>query len=150
MEIGTEAAVANPRLYTPLQVRLGSFLGGPIASVYFLRENFRILGKASEARATLIWGSAFVICLWASLPFLPTRLPNYVVPLAYSYAAGSITNKWQLQKQAIVDSGTYQVQSSWRVFGLALLFASAFLVVGAVVYLCFVALGLTTGGIGLE
>jgi hypothetical protein len=145
-----DATVASPKLYTPLQVRLGSFLGGPIASVYFLRENFRTLGKASEARATLMWGGAFVICLLASLPFLPTRFPNYVVPLAYSYAAGSITEKWQLRKQAIVDSGTYQVQSSWRVFGLALLFVVAFLAVGGVVYLCAVDLGLKTGGIGLE
>jgi len=147
-----EATVVDPKLYTPLQVRFGSFLGGPIASVYFLRENFRVLGKVSEARTTLIWGSAFVICLWASVPFLPTHFPSYVVPLAYSYAAGSIAEKWQLQKQAIVDSGTYQVQSSWRVFGLALLFVLAFLIVGVVVYICLVALGLRTGpsGIGLE
>jgi hypothetical protein len=145
-----DATVASPKLYTPLQVRLGSFLGGPIASVYFLRENFRTLGKASEARATLGWGGAIVIGLLASLPFLPTRFPNYVVPLAYSYAAGSITERWQLQKQAIVDSGTYQVQSNWRVFGLALLFLVAFLAMGGVVYLCAVDLGLKTGGIGLE
>jgi hypothetical protein len=150
MQTGTEAAAANPRLYTPLQVRLGSFLGGPIASVYFLRENFRILGKASEAKTTLVWGGAFVIGLLALVPFLPTRFPNLVVPLAYSYAAGSIAEKWQMQKQAILDSGTYQVQSSWRVLGLALLFALALLVVGAGVYLCLVALGLATGNIGLE
>ena len=150
MQTGTEAAAANPRLYTPLQVRLGSFLGGPIASVYFLRENFRILGKASEAKTTLVWGGAFVIGLLALVPFLPTRFPNLVVPLAYSYAAGSIAEKWQMQKQAILDSGTYQVQSSWRVLGLALLFALALLVVGAGVYLCLVALGLVTRDIGLE
>ena len=137
-----EATVGNPKLYTPLQIRAGSFLGGPIASVYFLRENFRVLGKASEAKTTLAWGIAFVICLWALLPFLPTRFRNYIVPLAYSIAAGSIAEKWQLQKQAIVDSGRYQFQSSWRVFGLALLFLFAFLIVGVVEYFCLVALGL--------
>ena len=137
-----EATVGNPKLYTPLQIRAGSFLGGPIASVYFLRENFRVLGKVPEAKTTLAWGIPFVICLWALLPFLPTRFPNYVIPLAYSIAAGSIAEKWQLQKQAIVNPGKYQFQSSWRVFGLALLFLLAFLIVGGVEYFCLVALGL--------
>jgi hypothetical protein len=145
-----EATVGNSRLYTPLQIRAGSFLGGPIASVFFLRENFRVLGKVSEARTTLAWGIVFIVGLLAVLPFLPTRLPNIVIPLAYSIAAGSIAEKWQLQKQAIVDSGVYQLHSSWRVFGLALLFLFAFLIVGVVVYLCLVALGLRTSSIGLE
>lgn len=137
-----EATSANPKLYTPRQIRLGSFLGGPIASVYFLKENFRVLGKISESRTTLLWGSALVICLLASLSFLPAHFPNYVVPLAYSYVAGSICEKWQLQKQAIVDSGAYQVQSGWRVLGLALLFLLSFLVIGVAGYFCFSALGL--------
>jgi hypothetical protein len=147
-----EPTVGNPKLYTPIQIRAGSFLGGPIASVYFLRENFRVLGKVSEAKTTLAWGIAFVVCLLALLPFLPARFPNYLIPLAYSIAAGSIAEKWQLQKQAIVNSGRYQFQSNWRVFGLAVLFLVAFLIVGAVTYFCLVALGVITGptGIGLE
>jgi hypothetical protein len=145
-----EATVGNPRLYTPLQIRAGSFLGGPIASVFFLRENFRVLGKVSEARTTLVWGIVLVVCLLAVVPFIPGHFPNYVIPLTYSIAAGSVAEKWQLPKQAIVDSGKYQFQSSWRVFGLSLLFLLAFLVVCVVEYFCLVALGLRTSSIGLE
>jgi len=58
----------------------------------------------------------------ALLPFVPDRFPNYVIPLLYSIAAGFVADKWQLRKQAILDSGKYQIQSNWRVFGMALLF----------------------------
>jgi len=137
-----EAAAGSSSLYTPLQIRAGSFLGGPIAAVYFLRKNFRVLDKVPEARTTLVWGVAFVVGLLVLVPVLPDHFPNYVIPLFYSFAAGSMAEKWQLQKQAIVDSGRYQFQSNWRVFGLALLFMIAFIVILFVEIFCLVELGL--------
>jgi hypothetical protein len=137
-----EEAARTSRLYTPLQVRLGSFLGGPIAAAYFLRENFCVLARVPEARSTVVWGAAFVTGLMVLLPFLPERFPNYLIPLLYSYAAGSVAEKWQLQKQAIVSSGIYGVQSNWRVLGLALLFMIAFIVILFAELFCLSALGL--------
>jgi hypothetical protein len=90
----------------------------------------------------VVWGLALVAGLMALLPFLPTRFPNYLIPLLYSLAAGSIADKWQLQKQAIVDSGRYQIQSNWRVFGMALLFMIAFMLIVILEIFCLVALGL--------
>jgi hypothetical protein len=134
--------VNSPKLYTPLQVRLGSFLGGPIAPVFLLRENFRVLGKSAEARATTIWGGAFVACVLALLPFLPSRFPNYVIPIGYSIAAGVLVEKWQLQKQAILDSGKYQIQSNWRVVGLAIVVLLIFMVVTLIELFLLDALGI--------
>ena len=138
-------AVISPggRLYTPGQIRAGSFLGGPIVAAYFLRENFRILGRSSEARTTVMWGAALVVGLMALVPFLPTRFPNYLVPILYATAAGSVADKWQLKKQAIIDSGTYQVQSNWRVFGMSILLMLAFLVIMVLEIFGLAALGLT-------
>jgi hypothetical protein len=130
------------RLYTPGQIRAGSFLGGPIAAAYLLRENFRALNRGPEARATVVWGVAFVVGLMALLPFLPTRFPNYLIPILYSIAAGSVADKWQLQKQAIVDSGGYQIQSNWRVFGMALLSMIAFMLIVVLEIFCLAAVGL--------
>jgi hypothetical protein len=45
-------------IYSPKQVLAGSFLGGPIALVYFLRTNFKTLGNQSAATQTVIWGSS--------------------------------------------------------------------------------------------
>jgi hypothetical protein len=136
------ATPPNAKLYTPAQIRFGSFLGGPIAAAYLLRENFLVLDRGPEARTTVVWGVVFVAGLMALLPFLPTRFPNLIVPLLYSFAAGSVADKWQLQKQAIVDSGKYQIQSNWRVFGMALLSMIAFMLIVVLGIFCLAALGL--------
>jgi hypothetical protein len=107
-----------------------------------LRENFRVLDRGPEARTTVVRGVAFVAGLMALLPFLPTRFPNVLIPLLYSVAAGSVADKWQLQKQAIVDSGRYKIQSNWRVFGMALLFMIVFMLIVVLEIFCLVALGL--------
>jgi hypothetical protein len=135
-------AVGSSKLFTPLQIRAGTFFGGPIAAVYFLRENFRVLGRLQEVRATHIWGAAFVVGLMLLLPFMPEHFPNYVIPLAYSYAAGAVATKWQLQKEAIVESGTYQRQSNWRVLGLALLFLIAFALLIVIEIFCLNSIGI--------
>jgi hypothetical protein len=138
----TGAISPNAKLYTPAQVRVGSFIGGPIAAAYLLWENFRVLDREPEARAALAWGAAFVVFLMALLPFLPTRFPNSLIPLLYSIAAGSVADKWQLKKQAIADSGRYQIQSNWRVFRMALLFMIAFILLMSLEIFCLAALGL--------
>jgi hypothetical protein len=136
------AITPNAKLYTPAQIRAGSFLGGPIAAAYLLWKNFRVLDRGPEARTTVVWGVAFVAGLMVLLPFLPARFPNYLIPLLYSIAAGSVADKWQLQKQAIVDSGRFQIQSNWRVFGMALLFMIAFMLIIVFEMFCLDALGL--------
>ncbi|HEY2685666.1 MAG TPA: hypothetical protein VGI93_19305 [Steroidobacteraceae bacterium] len=128
--------------YTPMQVRVGSWLGGPIAAVFFLRENFRVLDRSAQAKATLLWGAAFCVASFSLLPFLPDRFPDYLVPLAYSYAAGAIAAKWQLPKQAIVNSTAYQLQSNWRLCGISLLLAAAYLGIAFVELFSLDALGL--------
>lgn len=131
----------NGKLYTPRQIRLGSFLGGPIAAVYFLRENFRALDKTADARRTVVWGVGIVAGMMLIIPFLPDHFPNYIVPLAYSYAAGSVAEKWQLERQAILASETYQIHSNWRVFGLSLLFLAASTLIFVVEIFCLISLG---------
>ena len=138
----SELKAPNGKLYTPTQIRLGSFLGGPIAAVYFLRENFRVLGRLPEVRTTLVSGTTVVIGLVALLPFLPDHFPNYIVPLAYSYAAGAVASKWQLNKEAILDSGNYRLQSNWRVFWLSLLLLLAFTLVIVAELICLNSIGI--------
>jgi hypothetical protein len=73
-------------LYTPRQVYLASFLGGPLAGAWFFSRNLYFLNAASEARRILIIGLAVTLGLAPLLPFLPKSMPNVVIPLLYSYA----------------------------------------------------------------
>ncbi len=113
-------------LYSPTQVAVGSFVGGPMAAVYFLWENYVALENRSGARATLIWGTVFVVALLAILPFLPDKFPNLVIPIVYMVIARQIAEKGQMSKQQIQASENYTFQSGWRVFGLSVLLLAIF------------------------
>jgi hypothetical protein len=109
-------------IYSPRQISAISFLGGPIAAVYFLRHNFLALGNPVAAAHTLWWGIGFNIALIAALPFLPKHAPHIFIPLMYSLVALSIADAKQMKKESIAASTEFCFQSSWKVFGLGIAF----------------------------
>lgn len=123
------ATIEKTRVFSPMQVFAGSFLGGPAAAVYFLWRNFLSLEKGREARLTLLWGIVFNIAVLGSLPFLPQRFPNYVIPLAYCLAARVVVETLQFKKDAIASSSRFAFESGWRVAGIGVLFLVATVVV---------------------
>ena len=122
-----ESGVDKIKLYSPTQVTVGSFAGGPFAVVYMLWMNFRALGDEAEARMTLIWGFVFVVAVFAILPVLPEKFPNYVLPVIYSLGARLVAERFHLTKQAIKQSDRYGFQSNWNVFGISVGFLLAFM-----------------------
>ena len=126
----------SSKLYTPMQVKVGSFVFGPFAALWFLRSNFIALGMSEEARKTTQAGILICGALLAFLPFLPERFPKMVVPIAYTVLAGQIAEKHQLSKPAILESDRYSIQSNWLVTDIGLLaIATFFLLAVALVFL---------------
>src|SRR5690349_15440202 len=105
------------QLYSPQQIALGSFWGGPFAAVYFLKENFLVLNQPGRAKRTLQFGALISGAMIGVLPFLPDKFPNLVMPLAYCIAARELAKVYQLKKEAIATSDLYTFRSNWRVFG---------------------------------
>ena len=58
-------------LYSPNQVALGGFLGGPIGVVHFLNANFRALEDEESESKTLMYGALFVVALIVGWPCSP-------------------------------------------------------------------------------
>jgi hypothetical protein len=116
------------KVYSPTQVALSTFLGGPIAMVYVLKKNFEVLENKRAAQTTVIWGSLLVALVVLILPFLPEQFPNLALPLAYGYAARMVAEKYQLSKGAIVASDRFEFQSNWKVFGVSIGLLAAFVV----------------------
>ncbi len=130
------------KMYSPSQVGLGSFWGGPIASVIFLRSNFRKLGKVTEARNTLIYGILFIVVLLGILPFIPDWFPNIAIPLAYCLYAKSVAEKMQLKREEIAESEEYTFESNWKVFGIGTATLLVFLVIAVGIMFGLESLGL--------
>lgn len=119
------------KMYSPLQVFIGACFFGPVTMVYFLWQNFKTMGKASEARNTLIFGIVFIFLFIAGLQFIPQQIPGYVIQFFYSLLALQITHSLQMSKQEIEDATNYGFQSYWRVLGYGL---ALYLVWAAVTY----------------
>ncbi|MCE9686345.1 hypothetical protein LZP73_08985 [Shewanella sp. AS16] len=118
------------KIYSPLQAASGALLGGPIAAVVFIKNNFDTLANVELSKKTLSFGTVFILCVLAMLPFLPEKLPNYLIPILMGVSVRSIVEKYQLTKEDIKNSEEFDFHSNWRVFGLSLLFMVLFLVVG--------------------
>jgi hypothetical protein len=123
-----DSTVDKIKIYSPTQIAVSSFCGGPFAAVFTLWKNFRSLENASGAMQTLVWGSLFVVVLFVVVPYLPDKFPNVAIPLAYALTARFIAQQHQMTKQAILESDRYAFQSNWNVFGISIGFMIAFLV----------------------
>ena len=118
------------KIYSPKQIYISAFLGGPIAMVFVLKKNFDVLGNKADSKKTIIWGSIFNILLFLSLPFLSkNHFPHIILPIIYSVVATQIAEKYQMSKQSILDSQQYGFQSNWNVFGMSIGFLIATFVI---------------------
>lgn len=123
------------KIYSPNQILFGSFWGGPVAVVYFLRNNYISLNNDEYAKKTLIVGSLFILALCGILPFLPENFPNMVIPLAYSFFAKQLSVTTQLSKEAIENNENHTFESSWKVLGVGTLALLLFLLIVMIVML---------------
>ena len=129
-------------LNDPGQVFWGSFWGGPIAAVYFLRANYLSLGKFGEAAKALLFGSIFLIAIVLLLPFLPERFPNIVLPLIYWFSARQIATTTQVDKSGIEAGDRFVAASNWKVFGIGTATLVLFFVAIVPIYFVLDAFGL--------
>jgi hypothetical protein len=134
--------LAKQKIYSPNQVLAASLLGGPMAMVYALWKNFQTLENPHGMQQILIWGSIFIIALMLFSPLLPNNWLEYVIPFAYPLAAWSLAESFQMSKQAIADSQTYEFQSVWNVIAVSIVFMAAMFVVAFAWFMALVAVGL--------
>ena len=124
-------------IYSPKQIFLGSFVGGPIAAVYFLRKNFLTLENDAAASQTLLFGIIFNIAFISLMIVLPKNFPNFVVPLGYCLVAQSISQSMQFKKESMTASSEFHFESNGKLVGIALAY---FLATCALWILIFMAL----------
>ncbi|WP_076414438.1 hypothetical protein [Shewanella sp. UCD-KL12] len=112
----------NPKLigvtgvvYSPTQAALGSFLGGPFASLYFLKTNFEVLKSEKSKKNTIALGSIIIFCLLLILPFLPDNFPNMIIPILTVTITKALVEKFQFTKEDIEISEGLKYQSNWGI-----------------------------------
>ncbi|WP_221932910.1 hypothetical protein [Thalassotalea sp. PS06] len=109
------------KIYSPTQVAVGTFLGGPVGLMYFLMSNFGTLQKHDSKQKTLYAGIGLIVLLLLTMPFLPDDFPSLPFTVAYVIIARYVADNQQMKKQEIVESDNYVFQSNWKVLGMGLL-----------------------------
>ncbi len=116
------------KLFTPSQIFACAFFGGPLAMIYALWKNFRVLERPHDAKLILFWGSLFIVTLLLFSPFIPDWA-DLGVPIAYAFGARSIAANHQMGKADIVHSPAYEPQPIVNVAAVAVVFFLSFVVV---------------------
>jgi hypothetical protein len=73
-------------VYSPYQIYVASFIGGPLGGAWFLSRNYRALSNVAAATRSLVVGCIAVIVMLPLIFVLPQKFPNLVIPIAYSAA----------------------------------------------------------------
>lgn len=130
------------KVYSPTQAALGAFLGGPIASAYFIKQNFFALKDDESIKKTNLFGSLAIAFILVILPFLPENFPNMLIPIITIVSTKLLIEKFQFKKEDISNSEDLDFQSNWRVFFVGLISLIIFLVIIASLMLVLDTLGI--------
>ncbi|PHS19826.1 MAG: hypothetical protein COA86_03445 [Kangiella sp.] len=107
-------------IFSPRQIFLGSYLGGPVAALYYLKSNYKALNNTVAEKNVLFAGGIFIALLTVSLLYIPDNFPRLAIPLFYSGIALLISENLQINREKEAASKEYRFCSSWRVAKVAI------------------------------
>ena len=93
-ELNSDTTFPTATVYTPANVLLGSFLGGPLVAGYIIARNFSAFGESEKARLTwiiTIIATVGVFCIAFSLSEAGSR----AIFAAYTVMAYTLTRHYQ-------------------------------------------------------
>ena len=110
------------KMYSPNQVLLSVFLGGPLGFLYLIYKNFESLNDESGKLKTILFGSATTYIITVSNLFNSGRVFASITVVLFIFVSIYVTNNFQMKKTAIESSIDFDFHSNFRVVFLSLLF----------------------------
>lgn len=97
------------KVFTPKHIFLATFFGGPLATGYMLANNYKALGQNEYVKHCWIATALFYTLLITVLLLIPedTKMPNFIIPLLYSWGARWLAEKLQgnLLEEYLTEGG---------------------------------------------
>ena len=117
------------RYYSPNQIYVGTFLGGPIAGIWYLARNFSAFGQDEAVRSTWLYGLLLTILFVEVGMFVPDEVPAVAFSAVYTGIVAFLLEKYQAKNlQAAAENPQIQRESHWKVAGVVLVSLIAVLV----------------------
>ncbi len=87
-EVNKEDNTKDIKLYSSKAISGATFLGGPLAAGYLIRENFKALDKPKEGQNALIIGIVSTLLLFGGIFMIPEniidKIPQQLIPIVYT------------------------------------------------------------------
>lgn len=122
-------------VFSPHQIYIGTFLGGPLAGIYFIWKNFTLMANSNGAKFALAIGTVCVIAITLLIYILPNNFPHMLVPMLYSILPMAIAWQFQVSKEEEAVSEKYGFVSNWRVASVSLIAIISYLLILAIIFL---------------
>ncbi|WP_298899737.1 hypothetical protein [uncultured Psychroserpens sp.] len=130
-----ENKTKDVKLHTARAIGGATFLGGPLAAGYLIRENFNALGKRSEGQLSLIIGIVATILLFSGIFITPNsimdKIPRQIIPLIYTGIIYGIVEWKQGDALKAHQNNGQLFFSGWRSAGVGLV---ALLIISAGIF----------------
>ena len=138
MELEKENKTKNVKFYSKKTIGIATFLGGPLAAGYLIRENYLSLNKPDEGKNALMISIVATVLLFSGIFMIPEnimdKVPSQILPIIYTAIIYYIVDLKQGEiLQAHEDNGN-EFFSGWKAAGVglvSLLIISAFIFGGA-------------------
>ncbi len=123
----------NCKLYTQRSIGIATYIGGPIAAGWLIRENFRRLGKDEYGKHALFISVIATILIFTAIFSIPEavidKIPNYLIPLVYTGIIYVIVEKLQGKDINLHKENNGEFYSGWKAAGVGLINMVIYIVV---------------------
>ncbi|WP_405572055.1 hypothetical protein [Winogradskyella sp. Asnod2-B02-A] len=129
------------KFYSQKSIGLATFIGGPLAAGYLIKENYKALNQGEKGRTALIISIIATLIVFGSLYMIPesimSKIPNMIIPAIYTGIIYLIVDKIHGTILNNHDLNNYPFYSGWRAAGIgvisliilvAIIFATIFLI----------------------
>ena len=118
----------NLKFYSQKAIGIATFIGGPLAAGYLIRENYLSLNKPDEAKKSLLIGIASTILLFIGIFMIPEsimdKVPNQILPAIYTGIILFIVAKIHGTTLYQHKENGNEFYSGWKAAGIGLISAS--------------------------
>jgi hypothetical protein len=122
----------NLKFYSQKAIGIATFIGGPLAAGYLIRENYLSLNKPDEAKNSLLIGIVSTIVLFASIFMIPEsiieKVPNQILPAIYTGIILFIVTKIHGKILDQHKENGNEFYSGWKAAGIGLISGSILLI----------------------
>jgi len=117
-----ENITQNFKFYSQKAIGIATFIGGPLAAGYLIRENFNTISKPDEGKKSLIIGIISTILLFGGIFIIPEnimdKIPNQLLPLIYTGLVYLIVEHYQGKLLNTHKDNNNEFYSGWKASGI--------------------------------